>query len=414
MISMIIVEDESFERKSLINCIDWELIGVEIVGEASEGETGLALVKKFKPQMVLTDINMPVMNAIEMSAQIRKINTDIKILFISSYSDFEYAKQAIELNIFAYITKPVNEGELLRTVKRAADSITEKMLEDKIYSNIKNNYKKDLVLIREALLLRILMGEQIEVKEVEKAKLNWLFYKNEEAFCIFSVVYENTEIHQLSFHVENLENICKELCNEAISVCFHRRNIIIIASIKKANLKYLVIKLEQKIEQYLNTSGFKGVRIKKEYSPDTSASIVQLYDNICQKGLLYSNQIPYQKSKKLKSKQEIVEEIEKIILSKYGEPLSTEGIAKIMHFTPNYIGMVFKNMKKESINHYLTTVRMEAAKKLLLETNLTVNEISYQCGFDNVTYFHTLFKKENEITPNEFRSAGKPQTGGLC
>ena len=136
MATLMIVEDESFERNALKNSIDWELIGVKVIGEAANGAQGLNLAMELKPDIILTDVSMPVMNAIEMTERIRKILPETKILFISSYDDFEYARQGIELNIFSYMTKPVNEMLLLRNVKKAVDQITEKELEKRLYNKV--------------------------------------------------------------------------------------------------------------------------------------------------------------------------------------------------------------------------------------------------------------------------------------
>lgn len=72
MATLMIVEDESFERNALKNSIDWELIGVKVIGEAANGAQGLNLAMELKPDIILTDVSMPVMNAIEMTERIRK------------------------------------------------------------------------------------------------------------------------------------------------------------------------------------------------------------------------------------------------------------------------------------------------------------------------------------------------------
>ena len=172
---MIIVEDESFERNALKQCIDWNLIGVEIVGEASNGAHGLSLALEKRPDIVLTDVCMPVMNAIEMSKNLRTIMPETKIIFISSYDDFEYARQGISLNIFAYVTKPVKEDELLRTVKKAVDEITERKMEKKIYSKIKNNYEINVQLARQALIYQLLFGISAELDHLDHLGLSWLW-----------------------------------------------------------------------------------------------------------------------------------------------------------------------------------------------------------------------------------------------
>ena len=83
MVTMIIVEDESFERNALKQCIDWNLIGVEIVGEASNGAHGLSLALEKRPDIVLTDVCMPNMSAIEMSKNLPTIMPKTKSNFIS-------------------------------------------------------------------------------------------------------------------------------------------------------------------------------------------------------------------------------------------------------------------------------------------------------------------------------------------
>lgn len=111
---------------------------------------------------------------------------------------------------------------------------------------------------------------------------------------------------------------------------------------------------------------------------------------------------------KMKNKQQIVNQIEQIIHTQYQMPITLESIAHMLHFTPNYIGNIFKTIKKISVNRYLMKVRMEKAEQLLLDSNYSINDISEQCGFGSITYFHTTFKKEKGITPSEFRqSRGK-------
>lgn len=112
-------------------------------------------------------------------------------------------------------------------------------------------------------------------------------------------------------------------------------------------------------------------------------------------------------TEKKRSRHEIVEAIEAIIHKHYQENLSIESIAKMLHFTPNYIGTVFKSEKKEGINHYLLNVRLECAKNMLLSTELSINEIAMACGYENVTYFHTIFKKAFGLTPMNFGFRGR-------
>lgn len=135
-----------------------------------------------------------------------------------------------------------------------------------------------------------------------------------------------------------------------------------------------------------------------------------LYAAVLGAGAAKEGEAP-QTGKAHKSRVQIVEEIERIIQERYHQQLSLESIAKEMHFTPNYVGNVFKTVKKMSVNSYLMQVRMDRACQLLRESSDTVNDIAASCGFGSITYFHTCFKKRYGITPVEYRlnQTGAPQ-----
>ena len=148
-------------------------------------------------------------------------------------------------------------------------------------------------------------------------------------------------------------------------------------------------------------------RMEKAVAKQENENIRSLYEEIMKKSISFAGGKTEVPAEKKRSRHEIVETLEEIIRTHYRENLSIESIAKMMHFTPNYIGTVFKAEKKEGINHYLLKVRLEAAKRMLLSTELPINEIAMECGYENVTYFHTIFKKEFGMTPNEFRLQGR-------
>ena len=88
------------------------------------------------------------------------------------------------------------------------------------------------------------------------------------------------------------------------------------------------------------------------------------------------------------------------------KPLTLESIAKELHFTPNYMGSVFKSVKNISVNRLLMKTRIDKAKELLLHDSLTMGDIAVECGFGSASYFHTIFKQETGLTPLNFRTFG--------
>lgn len=121
---VIIVDDEFIMRQGMKHMLEWEKEGLQIVGEASNGQEGLALVEKLKPHIVLADIVMPIIDGIEFSEIIGKRFPEIQLIMLSSYDKFEYVKTTLMNGASDYILKPtLNPEILLKTLKNAVDKI---------------------------------------------------------------------------------------------------------------------------------------------------------------------------------------------------------------------------------------------------------------------------------------------------
>ncbi|MCR5310952.1 MAG: response regulator [Lachnospiraceae bacterium] len=122
MYRVLIVEDEDIIRKGIAYTMDWTSMDCTIAGEAANGGEGLEKIRELKPDIVLADIMMPVMDGIEMVREALK-ETSFKTIILTSYADFDYAKQAIDLNVSAYLMKPVDKDELKAAVLKISEEI---------------------------------------------------------------------------------------------------------------------------------------------------------------------------------------------------------------------------------------------------------------------------------------------------
>lgn len=109
--------------QSIKNSIDWEKEGYEFVGDASDGELALPVILKEKPDILITDIRMPFMDGLELSRMVKAELPDIKIVILSGYDDFEYAKQAIKIGVAEYLLKPVSSAVLLEHLSEIAEKV---------------------------------------------------------------------------------------------------------------------------------------------------------------------------------------------------------------------------------------------------------------------------------------------------
>ncbi|MDO5517042.1 MAG: response regulator [Clostridium sp.] len=120
---IVIVEDEYVICNGLVNLIENYNDKYEIVGQAFDGNEGLKILREKKADLVITDIRMPDMDGIEMLSILRKENINVKAIIISAYSEFEYAKKAINLGVSEYILKPVSVNEMFDSLKKIEDDI---------------------------------------------------------------------------------------------------------------------------------------------------------------------------------------------------------------------------------------------------------------------------------------------------
>ncbi|MEM1484510.1 response regulator [Oscillospiraceae bacterium PP1C4] len=118
MYSVILVEDEDIIRKGIKHSVPWEEHNCTVIGEAQNGVEGKKLIQTLNPNIVITDINMPVMDGLQMIAE-TKCQNDYVAILLTGYSDFEYAKEAIKNGVSDYMLKPLNMEEMTETLDRA-------------------------------------------------------------------------------------------------------------------------------------------------------------------------------------------------------------------------------------------------------------------------------------------------------
>ena len=123
MIKVFLVEDEYAIREGIKKSVDWEKNGFELVGEAGDGEMAFPKILKTRPDILITDIRMPFMDGLELATLVKKELSDIKIVVLSGYDDFNYAKKAISIGVEEYILKPVSGENLLKELGKIAESI---------------------------------------------------------------------------------------------------------------------------------------------------------------------------------------------------------------------------------------------------------------------------------------------------
>ncbi len=124
MFKVMLVDDEPNVRQGIKMMIPWDELGCEIIGEADDGDDGLTKIMLLQPDIVIADIKMPGKTGIEMTEAAKAMGYKGKVLILSGYSDFSYAKDAIALGVENFILKPVDEDELIEAIRVSCEKIT--------------------------------------------------------------------------------------------------------------------------------------------------------------------------------------------------------------------------------------------------------------------------------------------------
>ncbi|MEG1721151.1 MAG: response regulator, partial [Pseudoflavonifractor sp.] len=123
MLSVIVADDEETIRNGLVRLIERCALDLEVVATAENGQQAVELCQKYRPRIVLMDINMPGMTGLDAIAAIRAGDPEVKIIIISGYGQFEYAQRALTLGVFNYLLKPVDYRDFKDILQKAMDAL---------------------------------------------------------------------------------------------------------------------------------------------------------------------------------------------------------------------------------------------------------------------------------------------------
>jgi two-component system, response regulator YesN len=534
MYKLFIVDDEVSSRYGLRDCIDWIKYGIEVVGEAANGSAAMKLIPSLEPDIVITDVKMPRMDGIQLSVELKQLNKDIKIIFISGYDDFEYLKSALKVDAVDYILKPINPEEMLSVVQKVINMIDAEQGQKKLLNQMNTKLTQSMPLLRGKFFMSIIKDAAYEVNKL-KERLEFLELKLDMygRYCTLvlsiddsAALFDNISEKDRELTSLSIISICQEIIEEHLNgyvfenkqgeyVCILNMKVdededklfILTKSIQESIIALLNIKLTigvgktvgelsnlsqsyktafeaasqklflgknriitmdslgtykdiipkldmekcQRIYTALKTGDKLGISLLVDelfYELSLSRNIDLRYcHNVCLQLLIigssllmdleivhdelsvdvkkhwqsvfkletigdmkeyviscYSIVCSLIAEKRNKRSVNAVEKVKAIIQRKYSDNnLTIDVISQEVYLASTYLCLVFKQETGETLNEYMTKVRMEKAKELLHDKNCKLYDISCSVGYMDASYFTKIFKKYTGVTPSEYR-----------
>ncbi|WP_339318932.1 response regulator [Paenibacillus sp. FSL R10-2734] len=177
MLKVLIVDDEPWVLEGLRTMIDWEKYGFEVCAEARNGSEAMRLIQEYNPELVLTDINMPVINGLELIAKLNEIMAKPpKFVVLTGYDDFKFAHTALQQRVNDYLLKPIDDEEIESLLSRITP-----MIRNEIASN--EEFDKKQFFIVNNIINRLIQGEYNENLEL-LTQSTLKLQANAELMCI--------------------------------------------------------------------------------------------------------------------------------------------------------------------------------------------------------------------------------------
>ncbi len=527
MYSVFVVDDEPIVLEGIRSKIDWESSGFTFAGEATDGEIALSMLHEVKPDILITDIKMPFMDGLQLSAAIKKIQPWIKIIILSGHDEFDYAKRAISIGIEDYLLKPFTPEELLKSLQKTAVQIDRERKQLSDISRLKEELKSTETLKKKEFLNNLVHGVENMSDVMQKSQELGLdlisrFYKvlvsriksrtdniqnQEEACSLLNSYSADWEQAECFFHHSNIL-VCifkgsdREELDESV---FHAAETIAHIATKNGDCMVLTaigktvehlselnnsyddakkilsmggkdeknrIISSEDLDSRIDSDSESGILDLKENDPlvdrlkyagknDISAIIEEsmalirnnpgqfsvfasylLVDLIFavsklvekfggdikalkpeilqrkfiddavqdEKGLrqkieqVLSFALEYRDSKMTGKYGDVILKAKHYIEEHYADQNTTlTTVAEAVALSPNHFSTIFSQECKTTFIEYLTTVRLENAKRLMRETDMKGYDIAYECGFSDPHYFSYIFKKNTGFSPREYR-----------
>ncbi len=341
---VLLVDDDLLVCKGLRKLIPWESFGFDTVLEAHNGETAYALAVSSSPDLILSDISMPVLDGLGFCEKISKTMADTPVILLSAYESFDYARAAMKYGVTHYLLKPIDKQKIEELKNIITEIIAQKADRTQALGILGGNLRAELA---EAL---------------HKGDYNWVTGLLETRIRGLDIGMSEKK----TLYIALVHLLCEFLESEGTQRYLQ-------ASRETALREVMLLQSAASLENYVQELFF-GVMREAE--------------------------------NRLSGKDDlIIGKVKEYIAAHYAhEDLSVSYLAQIFYVSPSYLGTIFKSGTGTGLSAFITEYRVKKACEELTKPFGKVADAAAAVGFRDPLYFAKVFKKVKGVTPSEYQS----------
>ncbi|QAY68258.1 response regulator transcription factor [Paenibacillus protaetiae] len=447
MYRLLIADDEALEREGLELIVNKMMPGQFTMMHAENGRKAIEKAEEFRPHVVLMDIKMPGIHGLDALKEIKAGNPGVKMVLVTAYEQFEYAKQAFSLGVKDYLTKPVRRDEIIHLLARIVQELeAEKNSRQQELAHKENNIR--LRQLAETELALNLMTHAVHPTDI--SQLLEMLNMDLETGCAIVAAFpdfhlrggETADAVLRDMHdtIRDTVKLASVPVHTVVSPLIDRHMTVFVIGKSEDKMKLrdeafllggklaeeMHSRKQLRISVGIGSIGLLEAGLRRSYyeavfasaSPTAGNGRVALYGELPvsagqaetdkqdnrDKGSYVQMAIERIREERDHQTHHLMDKAADFIRGHFREELSLEQAAEHVHLNPYYFSKLFKQYIGESFIDFITRIRIEEAQALITEGRLSLKEISYSIGYKDPNYFSRVFKKVAGLSPSEYRS----------
>lgn len=359
---VLIIDDEPWSRQVVQALGAWDNMNMTVIGEAEDGKQGIRLIEELQPHIVITDMRMPGLQGVELLRQISAKFPEKEIIIMSGYDDFVYLKEAIRSRAVEYLLKPISENELNDALLRCSQNL------------------------QTAVRLHDELPEAPFIFTDRMALEKYLAYR-QRIFGHLLTLNKSKVTHEFAKLAEFMERMLEDSEQaKPVSQISHDFFLMLSKFASEHDMELGQIWIEEEVTSE---------------EPKTKWSTFE--EALAELGRVFTDVIDRIEGLQKNRNRLDLGEVKLYIEQHYQDDISLETIASHFFVSKEHLSRSFKSISGENMSDFIVRLRMEKARKLIVEEGLPIKHAAQLSGYEDLAYFYRVFKKHYGMPPGSLR-----------